>query len=61
MGEVFCCRKVITFPTTNQFLFQLNRFIEKSKKPSQLDNNSNNNNEILNNSSNSENNISENS
>ena len=57
MGEVFCCRKVITFPTTNQFLFQLNRFIEKSKNSSQPDNISNNNsNGALNNSSNSENN-----
>ena len=47
MGELFCYRKVINFPTKSQFLFQFNRFIPNSI---------NNNNEILNISSNSDNN-----
>ena len=47
MGELFCYRKVINFPTKSQFLFQFNRFIPNSI---------NNNNDILNISSNSDNN-----
>lgn len=31
MGQLFCCGKVTSFNSTNQFLFQLNRFIPKPK------------------------------
>ena len=31
MGQLFCCGKVTSLNSTNQFLFQLNRFIPKPK------------------------------
>lgn len=38
MGELFCCRKVKILQTTNQFLFQINRFIPKFDKNLDIDN-----------------------